>query len=155
MRATQRLPFQSLLHRDVVDGATPFPGQFHFTLDTHLIMHNGIKYRFCAFSITRPGIEPRSRGSLANTLPIRQMSRYTFQMSNSSIWPIDRTLSGATISGQSRHGNDSNTGALPSDCPWCCRYRRRKWTRRYEFKSWTRLIAFHIALIPLGKVWIQ
>ena len=40
-------------------------------------------------------------------------------------------------------------------CPWRSRYRRRKWTRRYEFKSWTRLIAFHIALIPLGKVWIQ
>ena len=40
-------------------------------------------------------------------------------------------------------------------CPWCSRYRRRKWTRRCEFKSWTRLIAFHIALIPLGKVWIQ
>ena len=39
--------------------------------------------------------------------------------------------------------------------PWCSRYRRRKWTRRYEFKSWTILIAFHIALIPLGKVWIQ
>ena len=34
-------------------------------------------------------------------------------------------------------------------------YRRRKWTRRHEFKSWTRLIAFHISLIPLGKVWIQ
>ena len=41
------------------------------------------------------------------------------------------------------------------DCPWCNGYRRRKWTRRHEFKSWTRLIAFHIALIPLGKVWIQ
>ena len=40
-------------------------------------------------------------------------------------------------------------------CPWCSRYHRRKWTRRHEFKSWTRLIAFHIALIPLGKVWIQ
>ena len=40
-------------------------------------------------------------------------------------------------------------------CPWCSRYRRRKWTRWYEFKSWMRLIAFHIALIPLGKVWIQ
>ena len=40
-------------------------------------------------------------------------------------------------------------------CPWCSRYRHRKWTRRHEFKSWTRLIAFHIALIPLGKVWIQ
>ena len=31
-------------------------------------------------------------------------------------------------------------------------YRRRKWTRRHEFKSWMTLIAFHIALIPLGKV---
>ena len=40
-------------------------------------------------------------------------------------------------------------------CPWCNGYRRRKWTRWHEFKSWTRLIAFHIALIPLGKVWIQ
>ena len=40
-------------------------------------------------------------------------------------------------------------------CPWCNGHRRRKWTRRHEFKSWTRLIAFHIALIPLGKVWIQ
>ena len=40
-------------------------------------------------------------------------------------------------------------------CPWCNCYRRRKWTRRHEFKSWTKLITFHIALIPLGKVWIQ
>ena len=40
-------------------------------------------------------------------------------------------------------------------CPWYNGYRRRKLTRRHEFKSWTRLIAFHIALIPLGKVWIQ
>ena len=39
--------------------------------------------------------------------------------------------------------------------PWCNGYRRRKWTRRHEFKSWTRMIAFHTALIPLGKVWIQ
>ena len=38
---------------------------------------------------------------------------------------------------------------------WCNGYRHRIWTRRYEFYSWTRLIAFHIALIPLGKVWIQ
>ena len=37
---------------------------------------------------------------------------------------------------------------------WCNGY-RMNWTRRHEFKSWTRLIAFHIALIPLGKVWIQ
>ena len=27
-----------------------------------------------------------------------------------------------------------------------------EWTRRYEFKSSTRLIAFHLALIPFGKV---
>ena len=40
-------------------------------------------------------------------------------------------------------------------CPWCNCYRRRKWLRWHEFKSWTKLIAFHIALVPLGKVWIQ
>ena len=40
-------------------------------------------------------------------------------------------------------------------CPWCNGYRCRKWTRRHKFKSWTRLIAFHISLIHLGKVWIQ
>ena len=49
-------------------------------------------------------------------------------MSNSSIWPIDKTLSGATNMGQSGAGSDSNekvlhisqsssiTGASPSDC---------------------------------------
>ena len=40
-------------------------------------------------------------------------------------------------------------------CLWCNGYRHRNWTRRHEFKSWTILIAFHISLIPLGKVWIQ
>ena len=35
--------------------------------------------------------------------------------------------------------------------PWCNGYHRWKWTRRLEFKSWTRMIAFHIALIPMGK----
>ena len=44
---------------------------------------------------------------------------------------------------------------MPGRCQWCNGYRRRKWTRRHEFKSWTRLIALHIALMPLGKVWIQ
>ena len=39
--------------------------------------------------------------------------------------------------------------------PLCNGYHRRKWTRRHKFESWTRLIAFHIVLIPLGKVWIQ
>ena len=42
-----------------------------------------------------------------------------------------------------------------SRCPWCNGYRGRKWTWWHEFKSWPRLTAFHIALIPLGKVWIQ
>ena len=40
-------------------------------------------------------------------------------------------------------------------CLWCNGYRRRKWTRWHEYKPWTRPIEFHIALIPLGKVWIQ
>ena len=50
------------------------------------------------------------------------------------------------------HSPDYIAGSM---CPWCSGYPRRIGTRRYEFKSWTRLIAFHIALIPLGKVWIQ
>ena len=33
-------------------------------------------------------------------------------MSNSSIWPIDKTLSGATTSGQSRPGSNSREGVL-------------------------------------------
>ena len=40
-------------------------------------------------------------------------------------------------------------------CTWCNGYPRRIWTRRHEFKSSTWLIEFHIALIPLGKVWNQ
>ena len=40
-------------------------------------------------------------------------------------------------------------------CLWCDGYRQRKWTRWHEFKSWLRLTAFHIALIPLGKILIQ
>ena len=45
--------------------------------------------------------------------------------------------------------------SLPGRSPWCNGYRCRKWTRRHEFKPWARLIVFHIALIPLGKAWIQ
>ena len=33
-------------------------------------------------------------------------------MSNSSIWPIDRALSGATTPGQSEPGSDDNEGVL-------------------------------------------
>ena len=51
--------------------------------------------------------------------------------------------------------NAQHVRALTTTILWCNSYRHRIWTRRYEFKSWTRLIAFHIALIPLRKVWIQ
>ena len=51
--------------------------------------------------------------------------------------------------------DDERCGGSNWRCLWCNFYRHRKWTRRQEFKSWMRLITFHIALIPLGKVWIQ
>ena len=54
-----------------------------------------------------------------------------------------------------REANHLHSITFHRRCPWCNGYRRRKWTRRLEFKSWMRLIAFHIALIPLGKAWIQ
>ena len=45
--------FNSLLHEGVGEGATPFPGLLHFTLDPYLIMlsvkQRGIKYHFLSF----------------------------------------------------------------------------------------------------------
>ena len=49
-RVTRRLPFRQLLHQGVGEGATPFPGLLHFTLEPYLIMlsvkQGGIKYHF-------------------------------------------------------------------------------------------------------------
>ena len=59
-------------------GRYSFPWLLHFTLDSYLIMlsvkQGGIKYHFWVFGMTRPGIEPRSPGPLANTLTARPMS---------------------------------------------------------------------------------
>ena len=43
-----KAPFSNLLHQGLGEGATPFPGLLHFTLDPYLIMlsvkQSGIKY---------------------------------------------------------------------------------------------------------------
>ena len=61
VKVTQRLPFQWLLHRGVGEGATPFPGLFHFTVDPYLITlsvkQGGIKYHFWVFGMGWSGIE--------------------------------------------------------------------------------------------------
>ena len=74
---------------------------------------------------------------------------------------IYRTLVGAGLTPLQRYSwgilQPQPTGQYNNKwrrCLWCNGYCRRKWTRRHEFKTWMRLIAFHIALIPLGKVWI-
>ena len=63
------------LKRDVGVGATLFPELFHFTLDPYLIMlsvkQSGTKNHLWLFRMTRPRIELRSLGPLANTLLIR------------------------------------------------------------------------------------
>ena len=69
----------------------------------------------------------------------------------SSLWTLDT----AWMTSRERWLNWMNGNKVKWRCLWCNCYRRRKWTRRHEFKSWTRVIAFHIALIPLGKVWLQ
>ena len=60
--------FDSLLHQGVGEGATPFPGLLHFTLDPYLIMlsvkQGGIKYHF--LSLWSPG-------RLANTLFVNKL----------------------------------------------------------------------------------
>ena len=52
---------------------------FHFTLDPYHILlsvkQGGIKYHFGVFGVTRPGIEYRSSGPLANTLTIMPISQ--------------------------------------------------------------------------------
>ena len=51
-----------------------FSGLLNFTLDPYLIYlsakQRGMKYHFWVFGMTRPGIEPRPPGPLANTLTI-------------------------------------------------------------------------------------
>ena len=65
----------------------------------------GIKYHFWVFGMSRRGIETVFPGSLAKTQLVRPMDLFqTIQFSLiiqfSSIWPIDRTLYGATTPGQ-------------------------------------------------------
>ena len=83
---------------------------------------------------------------------------------NIFIWTIDGTLKGTTTPCWPGRNSDewyfyilqiSSTGTSSSSalwrCPWCSRYRRRKYTRWHEFKSWTRLIAFSHSTNTLGK----
>ena len=93
-------------------------------------------------------------------IPTRTMPQSTTPSLSQTIWPrwASRQFLSLPIV-QSflpvTFGYSLSSEAIVMRCPWCNCYRRRNWTRRLEFKSWTRLIAFHIALIPLGKVWIQ
>ena len=54
--------------------------------------------------------------SLVQSLHVKtilfQVIQFSISMQFSSIWPIDRTQSGATILSQSRLGSDSNEGVL-------------------------------------------
>ena len=76
LRATRRLLFYKLLHRDVRESTIPFSGLFHFTLVPYLIMPRvkqcGTKYHFWIFGMTWSGIELRSPRPLTNTLPTGQ-----------------------------------------------------------------------------------
>ena len=59
---------------------TPFPGLLHFTLDPYLIMlsvKQGVSSTdLKVFGMTRPEIDPRFHGPLANTLLTRPMSQF-------------------------------------------------------------------------------
>ena len=145
------------------------------------VKKGGISTIFKFFGMTRPGIEHRSPGSLANTELIRPLIRLTYKVDlyyewqsckyvNQNIEFSKKTKNWPCVTSSACHKSCRNrekscikrlqlfVGYLLFflwRCLWCNGYCRRKWTRQHEFKSWTRLIAFHIALIPLGKVWIQ
>ena len=78
VKGVPKAPFSIATTPRCRGGRYSFPGLLHFTLDPYLIMlsvkQGGIKYHFWAFGMTRPGIEPRSPGPLANTLTARPMS---------------------------------------------------------------------------------
>ena len=66
-------------HQGVEEGDTPFPGLIHFTLDPCLLIlsakQGSIKYHFLSLGMTQPEIEPRSPGTLANTILIRPKTK--------------------------------------------------------------------------------
>ena len=137
------IPFQKILHQDVGEEATPFPVLPHFTLDIHLIMlrvkQGGIKHHFLSFCYDLTW----------DWTPVYQaIGGHTHIF----FFIIQRVKACAILCPHQLPTRSDNTVWR---YPWCNGYRRRKWTQQYEFKSWTRPIAFHIALIPLGKVWIQ
>ena len=71
--------------------ATPFSGLLHFTIDPYLTMPS-VKARghqvpfFWVFSMTRPGIEPRSSGPLANTLLISLIALNRYSLGEKGLW---------------------------------------------------------------------
>ena len=76
VKSNQRTPFSWARHRGAGDGDTPFPGLLHFTLDMYqiLLSKKASSTIFKVFGMMGAGIEPRSPGPLANTLPMRPMS---------------------------------------------------------------------------------
>ncbi len=79
LRATRRPHFQYLQHRCV--GVTLFLSLDCSTLPAIRTLYPRVLSKevsstiFKVFDMTQPGIEPRSPGTLANTLPTRPMSR--------------------------------------------------------------------------------
>ena len=80
-----KVPFSIATTPRCRGGRYSFPGLLYFTLDPYLIMlsvkQGGIKYHFLSFGMTRPGIEPRSPGPLANTLTARPNFLFIYERS--------------------------------------------------------------------------
>ena len=91
---------------------------------------------FWVFGIIRPGIEPWSPRPLLNTRLFRLMAWFLHTHTHT------HTYIYIYIYIYTRHS-------------WCIVYCCRKWTQQSKFNPWMKLFAFHIGLIPLGKVLIQ
>ena len=82
-----KAPFSS---RVIGEGATPFSGLLHFTLDMYLSVKQGgifwvLRKEVSStilkiFRMSRPGIEPRSPGPLTNILPTMPMNRFLIRI---------------------------------------------------------------------------
>ena len=119
-------------------GRYSFPPLLHFTLDPYLIMlsvkQGGIKYHFWVFGMTRPGIEPRSPGPLANTLTaiINVVKEIAVKSPISRLYllctiikwyliPLCLTFSSIRYVSRVKRSNPGKVVA-PFPTPWCSSY---------------------------------
>ena len=113
---TLRLPLQLLLHRDVREGTTLFPGLLHITLDPYFIMlsvkQGDIKYDFLSIWYDWTPVSQTIGEHSTHQANGKVLSITLGKWLNSYIKPVKGTLASTMNSGQRQPGcNGSELGS--------------------------------------------